>query len=82
MVPDELRARRDAIVREHADAENRHDFDVALDSFHHPRYELMPTGEVIDGRGGGGGLLPRDAGRVPGPAEPGSLACITPTTSC
>ena len=49
MSPDELRARRDAIVREHADAENRHEFDVALDSFHHPRYELMPLGEVIDG---------------------------------
>ena len=49
MVPDELRARREAIVREHAEAENRHEFDVALDSFHHPRYELMPIGEVIDG---------------------------------
>ena len=49
MISDELRARRDAIVREHAEAENRHEFDVALDSFHHPRYELVPTGEVIDG---------------------------------
>ena len=49
MISEELRARRDAIVREHAEAENRHEFDVALDSFHHPRYELMPTGEVIDG---------------------------------
>jgi len=49
VVPDELRARREAIVREHAEAENRHEFDVALDSFHHPRYELMPIGEVIDG---------------------------------
>jgi steroid delta-isomerase-like uncharacterized protein len=46
---DELRARREAIVREHAEAENRHEFDVALDTFHHPRYELMPMGEVIDG---------------------------------
>ena len=49
MSPAELRARREAIVREHAEAENRHEFDVALDSFHHPRYELMPMGEVIDG---------------------------------
>jgi steroid delta-isomerase-like uncharacterized protein len=49
VAPDELRARREAIVREHAEAENRHEFDVALDSFHHPRYELMPLGEVIDG---------------------------------
>jgi steroid delta-isomerase-like uncharacterized protein len=49
MVSEELRARRDKIVREHAESENRHDFDFALDTFHHPRYELYPTGEVIDG---------------------------------
>jgi steroid delta-isomerase-like uncharacterized protein len=48
-VDPQLRARREAIVREHANAENEHRFDVALDSFHHPRYELVPTGEVIDG---------------------------------
>jgi steroid delta-isomerase-like uncharacterized protein len=48
-VSEELRARREQIVREHAEAENEHRFDVALDSFHHPRYELIPTGEVIDG---------------------------------
>jgi len=46
---DALRARREAIVREHAEAENQHEFGIALDSFHHPRYELMPLGEVIDG---------------------------------
>jgi steroid delta-isomerase-like uncharacterized protein len=45
----DLRSRREAIVREHAEAENRHEFDAALESFHHPRYELMPLGEVIDG---------------------------------
>lgn len=45
----ELREVRDRIVREHAEAENRHEFDAALESFHHPRYELMPLGEVIDG---------------------------------
>lgn len=49
MVSEELRARRDKLVREHAESENRHDFDFALDTFHHPRYELYPTGEVIDG---------------------------------
>jgi steroid delta-isomerase-like uncharacterized protein len=48
-VDGELRARREALVREHADAENRHDFDLALETFHHPRYELVPIGEVIDG---------------------------------
>jgi steroid delta-isomerase-like uncharacterized protein len=45
----ELRARREAIVREHAESENRHEFDVALATFDHPRYELIPTGDVIDG---------------------------------
>jgi steroid delta-isomerase-like uncharacterized protein len=48
-VDTDLRSRREAIVREHAEAENRHEFDAALDYFHHPRYELMPLGEVIDG---------------------------------
>ena len=45
----DLRARREAIVREHAQAENRHEFDVALGTFDYPRYELVPNGEVIDG---------------------------------
>jgi steroid delta-isomerase-like uncharacterized protein len=48
-VDTDLRARREAIVREHADSENRQEFDVALATFHHPRYELVPNGEVIDG---------------------------------
>ena len=48
-VDTDLRTRREAIVREHAEAENRHEFDVALGTFDHPRYELVPNGEVIDG---------------------------------
>src|SRR5258707_1939829 len=47
--PAELRDRREAIVREHMDSENRHDFDVTLRTFAHPRYELIATGEVYDG---------------------------------
>src|SRR5215210_2931421 len=46
---EELRAKREQIVIEHAEAENRHEFDVALDTFDHPRYELVPTGDVYDG---------------------------------
>ncbi len=42
-------ARRDAIVREHMDAENRLDFDAALATFTHPRYELIGLGQVYDG---------------------------------
>jgi steroid delta-isomerase-like uncharacterized protein len=44
-----MRRKREAIVREHMDSENRHEFDVTLDTFHHPRYELIGTGEVFDG---------------------------------
>ena len=43
------RARREAVVREHMDSENRHDFAATLATFAHPRYELMATGEVYDG---------------------------------
>ena len=34
---------------EHMESENRHEFDVTLDTFDHPRYELIATGEVHDG---------------------------------
>jgi steroid delta-isomerase-like uncharacterized protein len=46
---DSLRERREAVVREHMESENRHEFDVTLGSFHHPRYEIIATGEVHDG---------------------------------
>jgi steroid delta-isomerase-like uncharacterized protein len=42
-------AEREAIVREHMDSENRHDFDATIATFSHPRYELMASGEVFDG---------------------------------
>jgi steroid delta-isomerase-like uncharacterized protein len=44
-----LRKKREEIVREHMDSENRHEFDATLETFDHPRYELIPTGEVHDG---------------------------------
>lgn len=44
-----MRERREAVVREHMDSENRHDFDVTLGTFAHPRYELVATGQVFDG---------------------------------
>ena len=48
-VSSELRERREAIVREHMESENRHEFDVTIDTFEHPRYEIIPTGDVYDG---------------------------------
>jgi steroid delta-isomerase-like uncharacterized protein len=45
----DLRERRLAIVREHMESENRHEFDVTMATFDHPRYEIVPTGDVYDG---------------------------------
>lgn len=48
-VPDDLRAARDAVIREHMESENRLDFDATIATFAHPRYELVATGQVFDG---------------------------------
>jgi steroid delta-isomerase-like uncharacterized protein len=45
----QLRKKREELVREHMDSENRHEFDATLDTFEHPRYELIATGEIYDG---------------------------------
>jgi steroid delta-isomerase-like uncharacterized protein len=31
------------------EAENEHEFDEALGTFRHPRYEIVPTGAIYDG---------------------------------
>ena len=45
----DVRARREAVVREHMESENVHDFDTTISTFGHPRYELVATGDVHDG---------------------------------
>jgi steroid delta-isomerase-like uncharacterized protein len=45
----DLREHREALVREHMESENHHDFDTTLGTFEHPRYEIIPTGDVFDG---------------------------------
>ena len=45
----ELGEKREAVVREHMESENVHDFDATIDTFHHPRYEIVATGDVHDG---------------------------------
>ena len=45
----ELREKREQLVIEHMESENRHEFDVTLATFDHPRYELIGTGDVFDG---------------------------------
>jgi steroid delta-isomerase-like uncharacterized protein len=45
----QLRVRREAVVREHMESENHHDFDTTIATFDHPRYEIIATGDVYDG---------------------------------
>ena len=45
----DLSERREALVREHMESENHHDFETTLGTFGHPRYEIVPTGDVFDG---------------------------------
>jgi steroid delta-isomerase-like uncharacterized protein len=50
MLDDDLRLRRLEIIREHMDTEVTKEFDRTLATFNgHPRYEIMPTGQVFDG---------------------------------
>jgi steroid delta-isomerase-like uncharacterized protein len=49
VVSQELRERREAIVVEHMESENRHEYDATIETFEHPRYELIGTGDVYDG---------------------------------
>lgn len=50
-----LHQQREAIVLEHVEAENRHDIDATLATFHSPRYEV--NGETSDGDAAVRGLL-------------------------
>ena len=44
-----LRGAREGTVRTHMEAENALDFETALGTFAHPRYELIGTGQTHDG---------------------------------
>lgn len=44
-----LHQRRDEIVREHVEAENSHDAERTIATFHHPRFEIVPFGTLNDG---------------------------------
>jgi steroid delta-isomerase-like uncharacterized protein len=46
-----LRRKRESIVRRHMEAENQLDFDAAMATFSHPRYELIGTHRVYEGEG-------------------------------
>ena len=46
---EDLRGRREALVREHMESENQHEYEATLGTFDHPRYEIVPTGDAFDG---------------------------------
>ena len=46
---DDIRQRREATVRAHVDAENRHDVRGVIDTFHHACYDVVPLGALSDG---------------------------------
>jgi steroid delta-isomerase-like uncharacterized protein len=48
-VAQDLLQRREELVIEHMESENRHEYDATIDTFDHPRYELIGTGDVYDG---------------------------------
>ncbi len=43
------RAARTEVVRRHMASENELDFAATMATFTHPRYELVPTGEIYNG---------------------------------
>jgi steroid delta-isomerase-like uncharacterized protein len=45
----DLQTRREALVREHMETENRLDLEATMATFAHPRYEIVATGQIYDG---------------------------------
>ena len=57
-VLEQLRARREAVVNAHVEAEAvTHDVAAVLATFHHPRYEVPAMGAPVDGGDAVHGLL-------------------------
>lgn len=52
-----LRQKRNSVVFQHVDAENRHDVDASIATFHSPRYQVFPMGIIHDGKQAVGELL-------------------------
>jgi steroid delta-isomerase-like uncharacterized protein len=60
-----LRSRREAVVVEHMESENHHDYDTTIGTFAHPRYEIVPTGDVFDGEEAVRGYFAESRGAFP-----------------
>ena len=52
-----LRQKRNSVVIQHVEAENRHDVDASIATFHYPRYQVFPMGIIHDGKQAVGELL-------------------------
>lgn len=52
-----LREKRDYVVMQHVEAENRHDVDASIATFPTPRYQVFPMGMIHDGEQAVGELL-------------------------
>ncbi|MDZ7676396.1 MAG: ester cyclase [Acidimicrobiales bacterium] len=48
-ISDRLRADREELLRRHLDAQNSGDIEAVLETFGHPRIELIASGRVLDG---------------------------------
>jgi steroid delta-isomerase-like uncharacterized protein len=49
---DSLRERRERIVNQHIEAENKGDLDGVIASFYKPHYEVIPMSAVVEGEKG------------------------------
>jgi steroid delta-isomerase-like uncharacterized protein len=63
--PATLRRKREEVVREHMRSENDRRFDDTIATFSHPRYEMIPTGDVYDGEAEVRGYYRDSRERVP-----------------
>lgn len=52
-----LREKREYVVKQHVDAENRHDVVASIATFDMPRYQVFPMGVIHDGAQAVGELL-------------------------
>jgi steroid delta-isomerase-like uncharacterized protein len=64
-VDEALRRKREEICDGHMTAENAHEFDDCIGFFEHPRYEIVPTGEVYDGGAEVGRLMRQNVTAFP-----------------
>lgn len=54
---EQIRKKRENVVNQHVEAENRHDVVASVATFHKPRYQVFPMGRIHDGAKEVGELL-------------------------